>query len=136
MRYKSRSAGKAALYCISGKEHGKVSYHKRPIKIRLDQRPALMRYKQMVTEEGTGAKSEKVAYFRRTGVDEYTQLTSEQEQQVLSYLAMGDYPINKLTTVQLEEILAKPRLHAPDTNLVQAQPPNDQRTPGGIIIPR
>lgn len=76
-------------------------------------RPALFRW--VIKKDG---KEQGHTYFRRTGYDEYLELSPQEKEKMLDYLRLTEKGLDELTIDKVDEILSKPHIVAPDKMVV------------------
>jgi hypothetical protein len=118
-----------------------VLYIKKPFKVFIDSRPAVLRYKQEIKFEdpkNLGAKPQMVTiqgYFKRVDVDAYRQLSQEEVKKVLGWMARNDVKPNDLTMEQAEQALASKIELDDEPSLVVPGAEEVTKSKGGIILP-
>jgi hypothetical protein len=129
------------LYRLTGEydldTHAPV-YARKPLRVWVDARPALLRYNQRIRmgDAPHAPMMELSGYFVRTGADEYRQLTNAQVERIFQWVALHEVNPLELTTTQVDDILSAPAPLVSASTVTADAPPEEQRTPGGIIIPR
>lgn len=123
------------------KELDGITYIKKPFKVFIDTRPAVLRYKQEIKfadPKNPKTKPQMVTlqgYFKRTGVDEYRQLTQKEIKKVLAWMARNDVKPDDLTMDQAEVALSSKIELDDEPTLVVPGAEQNKKSKGGIILP-
>ena len=118
-----------------------MEYHRKPFKVELDSRPAMIKLKQDLLiddPEKKGAKKQFTieGYFRRHDVDVYIQMDATQTKRVLGYMIEHEIHPKDLTLMQLDKALVSQLTEAQDESEKLIVIPGEQdKTKGGIVIP-
>lgn len=122
-------------------------YVKKPFRVFIDSRPAMLKYKQEVNfsdpkdvskDKKASAKQITITgWFKRFGMDEYRQLNPTEVKKILGWMVLKDIKPQDLTMLQLDDALASVLelgCGEPDDDK-KIVVPGQQKTNGGIIIP-
>lgn len=97
------------------------SYVRKPLKVKIDSRPAVLRFKQvMEMESKDGSKPKQVTvegYFRRMDFDSYLQMTKEEVEKLLKWMSQFDKTPQSLTLLELETALIS-KIEMPEPQII------------------
>ena len=113
---------------------------KTPLKVFVDSRPAMLKFKQEVEFKdpmNLKGKAKSVVlegFFKRTGPDEYRQMTAVEIKKVLGWMVRSDVRPENLTLLQMDTALASVlELDGLDEKIIIPSE-GEERTKGGIIL--